>query len=312
MATVDAAKKILKALGLPPAQQTDVAAYTLLALANLGTKSRWLDAERRFIRIHAVLEFTSDVFRKRYAENTRETVRRQVIHQFEQARVVDRNPDEPGLATNSPLTHYAISEAALLVIRGYGTKTFKKEAQAFIDTHGSLLAIYSAAKDMRMVPLILSDGTAVALSPGKHNELQVAIIKEFAERFAPGSALLYLGDTAKKSLVVAEDMLAKLGFPMTEHVKLPDVVLYLEERNWLFLIEAVTSHGPVSPKRHFELEKDLVGCSAARIYVSAFPNFKEFKRHIDNIAWETEVWIAENPDHMIHFNGEKFLGPVAH
>jgi type II restriction enzyme len=230
MATLDAAKKILKALGLPPAQQTDVAAYTLLALANLGPKSRWLEAERRSIRIHDVLEFTNDIFRKRYAENTRETVRRQVIHQFEQARVVDRNPDEPGLATNSPRTRYAISEAALLVVRSYGTKTFKKEAQAFTDTHGSLLATYSAAKDMRMVPLILADGTAVALSPGKHNELQVAIIKEFAERFAPGSALLYLGDTAKKSLVVAEDMLAKLGFPMTKHDKLPDVVLYLEER----------------------------------------------------------------------------------
>ena len=172
-----------------------------------------------------------------------------------------------------------------------------------------MLSIYSATKDMEMIPLTLADGTAVTLSPGKHNELQAAIIKEFAERFAPGSVLLYLGDTAKKSLVVAEGMLSKLGFPMTEHDKLPDVVLYLEERNWLFLIEAVTSHGPVSPKRHFELEKELGGCTAERIYVSAFPDFKEFRRHTDNIAWETEVWIADNPDHMIHFNGDKFLGP---
>lgn len=308
MATLNAAKKILKALGLPPAQQTDVAAYTLLALANLGPKSRWPDATRRSIRIHDVLEFTSDIFRKRYAENTRETVRRQVIHQFEQARVVDRNPDEPGLATNSPRTRYAISEAALLVVRSYGTTTFGKEARAFTDTHGSLLAVYTATKNMQKVPLVLADGTAVMLSPGKHNELQVAIVKDFAERFAPGSALLYLGDTAKKSLVMAEDALSKLGFPMTKHDKLPDVLLYFEERNWLFLIEAVTSHGPVSPKRHFELEKELGRCTAERIYVSAFHDFKEFKRHIDNIAWETEVWIAENPDHLIHFNGDKFLG----
>jgi type II restriction enzyme len=306
MATLNAAKKILKALGLPPAQQTDVAAYTLLALANLGPKSAWLDAKRRPIHIRGVLEFISEIFGKRYAD--RETIRRQVIHQLEQARVVDQNPGEPGLATNSPRTRYAISEAALLVVRSYGTTTFGKEARAFTDTHGSLLAVYTATKNMQMVPLVLADGTAVMLSPGKHNELQVAVIKEFAERFAPGSALLYLGDTAKKSLVVAEGALSKLGFPMTKHDKLPDVVLYLEKRNWLFLIEAVTSHGPVSPKRHFELEKELSRCTAERIYVSAFPDFKEFKRHSDNIAWETEVWIAENPDHMIHFNGNKFLG----
>ncbi|MFS2517149.1 MULTISPECIES: BsuBI/PstI family type II restriction endonuclease [Parabacteroides] len=28
-----------------------------------------------------------------------------------------------------------------------------------------------------------------------------------------------------------------------------------------------------------------------------------------DIAWETEVWIAENPGHMIHFNGDRFIGP---
>ncbi|MGH7484273.1 MAG: BsuBI/PstI family type II restriction endonuclease, partial [bacterium] len=97
----------------------------------------------------------------------------------------------------------------------------------------------------------------------------------------------------------------------TKHDKLPDVVLYDETRNWLFLIEAVTSHGPVSPKRKLEMERALKSCTAERIYVSAFPDFKEFRRHIDNIAWETEVWIAENPDHMIHFNGDKFLGPTS-
>ena len=70
-----------------------------------------------------------------------------------------------------------------------------------------------------------------------------------------------------------------------------------------FLIEAVTSHGPVSPKRYYELEKMLSHVPATRVYVSAFPNFKEFKTHITDIAWETEVWISDVPDHLIHFNG---------
>jgi type II restriction enzyme len=133
---------------------------------------------------------------------------------------------------------------------------------------------------------------------------------EFAPRFAPGSLLLYLGDTAQKHLHVDQVVLDVLKIPVTKHDKLPDVVLHLPTKNWLFLIEAVTSHGPVSPKRKHELETVLESCPIPRVYVSAFPDAKEFKRHAENIAWETEVWIAEMPDHLIHFNGDKFLGPI--
>ena len=86
-------------------------------------------------------------------------------------------------------------------------------------------------------------------------------------------------------------------------------MFYDEIRNWLFLIEAVTSHGPVSSKRHFELEEMLKECLAARVYVSAFPDFATFKSFLTEIAWETEVWLAEIPGHLIHFNGDRFLGP---
>ena len=27
------------------------------------------------------------------------------------------------------------------------------------------------------------------------------------------------------------------------------------------------------------------------------------------INWDTEVWIAELPEHMIHLNGDQFMGP---
>jgi type II restriction enzyme len=316
MAKIDEAKEILKALGLPPKQQNDVAACTLLALGNIKESTSWSRAERRALRIHDMIVFTNEEYRvpsgkDPYKENTRETFRRQAIHQFEQARVVDRNPNDSGLETNSPRTQYALSESALEVIRSYSTKGFAKEAAAFEASHGSLLAVYSAKKKMHLVPVLMADGTKLMLSPGKHNELQAAIVTEFAGRFARGSSLLYLGDTAKKTLVLDEVTLKSIGVPITKHDKLPDVVLYDAKRKWLFLIEAVTSHGPVSPKRKVELEKVLANCKAERIYVSAFPDFKEFRRHIDDVAWETEVWIGENPDHMIHFNGDKFLGPPA-
>jgi type II restriction enzyme len=137
--------------------------------------------------------------------------------------------------------------------------------------------------------------------------VQKAIVEEFGPRFAPGAELLYLGDTAKKNLVVNARVLTELAIPMTEHDKLPDMVLYDRTRKWLFLIETVTSHGPVSPKRIVELERMLAKCPPGAVYVSAFPNMAEFKRQVTNIAWETEVWLADAPDHLIHFNDEHFL-----
>jgi type II restriction enzyme len=120
--------------------------------------------------------------------------------------------------------------------------------------------------------------------------------------------VLYLGDTAKKNLCLDQKGLQQLGIILSEHDKLPDVVVHDSNKGRLFLIEAVTSHGPMSPKRHVELEEMFSGCNARLIFVTAFQRFKEFRKFILKIAWETEVWIAEEPDHMIHYDGEKFLG----
>jgi hypothetical protein len=291
------------------AQRRLVAAYTLLALAELKKSTPWSAAKHRSVRIHDIIEFLKAEYRKAYAENSRETIRRQVLHQLEQAAVVDRNPDNPSLATNSPLTHYAVSEAALKVLRSFGTDDFEIQAAEFQLKQGSLLKIYQAARARDLVPVKLPDGKEIRLSPGKHNRLQVAVIQEFAPRFAPGASVLYLGDAAKKTLHLEVSALKGLGVVLTEHEKLPDVVLYWTSRNWFYLIEAVTSHGPVSPKRRREMEVFFGKSTVPRIYVSAFPTLAEFKRHIHDIAWETEVWIAEIPDHLIHFNGDRFLGP---
>lgn len=311
MSKITDAQKILRALGLPPTQQNEISAFTLLALANIKENTQWKDAEQSRVRIHDVLGFAKSTYKKAYAENTRETIRRQVIHQLEQARVVDRNPDNPSLPTNSPRTHYALTNEVLELIKSYGNKkTWDEKLKTFLSGQKSLLQVYRKERKSLMVPVKLPSGKELLLSPGKHNEVERDIIEQFAPRFAPGSLVLYLGDTAKKALELSEQILfEKLKIPVSEHDKLPDVVLYDKKKNWLYLIEAVTSHGPVSPKRQFELEKMLDNCPAERVYVSAFPDFKEFKRHIDQIAWGTEVWVSEIPDHMIHFNGDKFLGP---
>lgn len=147
------------------------------------------------------------------------------------------------------------------------------------------------------------------LSPGEHNRLQRDIVMEFLPRFGKGARLLYLGDTDKKTLYLDEACSSELGLKLGKHDKLPDIIAFDAERNWLFLIEAVTSHGPMTPKRQEELEHDLKHCNVGRVYVSAFPDFREYKRHADQIAWETEVWFANAPGHLLHYNGDRFLGP---
>jgi type II restriction enzyme len=310
MTKIKEAQSILKELGLPKSQQNEISAFTLLALCNIKNVSTWKDAQRISLKItKGVMAFISKNYKRRYAPNTRETFRRQVLHQFVQARIADYNPDNPHLPVNSPNAHYAISKQVLEAIKTFGTKKWQSSVATFKNDVGELKKRYLKDRDMTLIPLKFSDGKIIHLSPGKHNQVQAAIVNQFASRFAKDSMLLYLGDTAKKDLHMDHKTLKKLGIPIDRHSKLPDVVIYDPKRNWLFLIEAVTSHGPITPKRIIELEELLLNCKAGKVYISAFPDFAEFKRHTTQLAWETEVWIMEHPDHMIHFNGDKFIGP---
>lgn len=309
MGKIEQAQEILEALGLPSAQQNEISALTLLALAQLSEKSAWKDASSPMLRVHDILVEIKRRYGREYAENSRETIRRRVLHQFEQAGVVIQNADDPTRPTNSGLNNYMLSDLMLDIIRSYGSSNWEAKVKNFIDLQGRLLDVYQKAREQTKIPLKVAEGKVYKLSPGRHNRLEVAIVEEFGPRFAPGAKLIYLGDTAKKTLILDKPIFAKLGMPVSEHGKFPDVILYDAKKKWLFLIEAVTAHGPVSPKRQFELEKLFEKCKATKIYVTAFLDFVTYKKYAKDIAWETEVWIAEMPSHMIHFNGDKFLGP---
>ena len=310
MAGVEEARKILEALGMPTAQHNQMAGMTLIALCGLTPDTPWSTAERRPRTVtKGIMDYLKEHYDTNYAANTRETFRRQVLHQFVQGGIAEYNPFEPDLPTNSPRAHYAVTEAVLDTVRLYVTGSWELALEGFRREKGTLAERYARNRTRSMVPVLLPDGQTLQLSPGKHNDLQRAIVEEFAPRFAAGAHLLYLGDTAKKDLILDSDRLAGLRISITDHDKLPDVVLYDESREWLFLIDAVTSHGPVSPTRILDLEAMLQSTSAGVVFVSAFPDFGEFRKHMQNIAWETEVWLRDAPDHMIHYDGERFFGP---
>jgi len=306
MSKVKDALNILSELGLPKAQQNNRSAFTLLALADLKEKALWKNIKQRNIGIHFIMIFISKNYKFKYAENSRETIRRQTLHQFEQCGIVIRNADDPSRVTNSAKNVYCLSDDAMAAISSYKSGNWAKERNIFIKKRGKLSDKYSARKKKFSITTVLPDGKEIYLSPGKHNDLEQSIVNNFRRIFCPNTDVLYFGDTADKMIHIEAEMLKKLGFPATQHDKLPDVILFDKTKNVLFLVEAVTSHGPVSAKRFEELEAMLTNCKVKRIYISAFPDFNTYKKHSANIAWETEVWLKDNPEHMIHLNGEKF------
>lgn len=304
MSKLEDARKILTALQVPLKQQSDMCCYVLLAMAGIKKHSRWDSATNEWIRIHDVIAFTRDNYGVAYAENSRETVRKQAMHHFRNAAFIEDN----GLATNSPNYRYRLTDEMLALVHTYGRKEWTVELNSFLDNHESLISLYNSKRSFNKIPVKIN-GQEFSFSTGDHNRLQKAIIEEFAPRFAPGTECLYVGDTVEKDLVKNEDKLRALGFEITLHDKMPDVVLFSEEKNWLYFIEAVTSVGPMDPKRVGEIQEMTAGVAAGKIYITAFLDFKTFKKFSDSLAWETEAWIADMPDHMIHLNGDKFLGP---
>lgn len=304
MDKIDEAREILKMLGMPKAQQTDLCCYVLLAMAGIKRDTTWTDAENEWIRIHDIIQFANIYYGVVYAENSRETFRKQALHHFRNAALVEDN----GKATNSPNYRYRLTQETLQTIRAFQSLEWQKMLNRFLKYHEKLVDIYASKKKMTMMPVHIN-GADFQFSAGKHNELQKAIIEEFAPRFAPHSECLYVGDTIEKDLVKNIDKLTKLGFEITLHDKMPDVVLYKEDKNWIYFVESVTSVGPMDSKRILELTQMTKNVTAGKIFVTAFLDFKTYKRFSETLAWETEVWIAEMPEHMIHLDGDKFLEP---
>lgn len=264
----------------------------------------WNEASNEWIRIHDIIQFVNTNYKITYAENSRETFRKQALHRFRTAALVEDN----GKATNSPNYRYRLTNETLQLLKKMQTVEWEKSVNRFLTYHEKLIDIYASKKKMTMMPVRIN-GSYLNFSVGKHNELQKAIIEEFAPRFTPNAECLYVGDTIEKDLVKNIDKLTSLGFEITLHDKMPDVILYRKDKNWIYFIESVTSVGPMNPKRILEIEEMTGGVTAGKIFVTAFLNFKTYKKFSEELAWETEVWIAELPEHMIHLNGDKFMGP---
>ena len=303
------AQQILRELGLPSAQTNERSALTLLAALNLTPDKHWSDVESPLIGVTPMMDFMAEQYGRQYAPNSRETIRRQTVHQFIEAGILNRNPDNPARPTNSGLTVYQVPPEVVALLRQYETDAWPDALERLRDLAPSLGERWRQERAMNLVSVTLPDGESMQLSPGGQNPLIRVLIEEFCPRFVPGGRVLYVGDAEGKFAVYDEHQFELLGVQLDEHGKAPDLVVWDEDRRWLILAEAVTTHGPIDPKRHDELKRIFSDADAGLVFVTAFLDRKALSQYLDDISWETEVWVADSPSHLIHFDGERFLGP---
>lgn len=315
---LDEAKEILAAIGMPLKQQNTRTALVLLSMFNLSPTQEWATVSSNTLGITECMDWMADRYPdipkgtkdpSRYAPNSRESVRKESVHQLIDAGILVKNSDAPGRATNDKNNRYHPSDLATKALATYGTPAWEKSLKEFHTEWKKLTEVWAAERSVHRVPVKLPDGTEVKLSPGEHSELIGAVVERFASQFTPGGTIVYLGDTGSKWIVNKPGYLADLGVVVDAHGKMPDVVIHYTERDWLVLVEAVTSTGPVNGLRVAQLKELFAGARPGLVFVTAFQTKKKFRQFAADIAWETEVWVAEEETHMVHFNGERFLGP---
>jgi hypothetical protein len=308
-ARISEARRVLGEFNFDAERSNERSALVLLALLELSPDQAWSRSASPMLRTVEIMDWLRQVYDKDYRPNTRETIRRQTLHQFVDAGLAVLNPDDPTRAVNSPKSCYQINARAFEVLQRVGTAAYADKLAKYLVERPGLIAKYARQRQQDMIPVTLHDGTSVELTPGGQNVLLKDMIEQFCPRWTPGGRILYIGDAGREDPVFAEDELHDLGLDLDKHGKFPDLIVHLPERNWLVLLEAASSHGPVDAKRHDELRALFARSSAGLVFVSCFPSRAEMRKYLSAIAWETEVWCGDAPSHLIHFNGERFLGP---
>jgi DNA (cytosine-5)-methyltransferase 1 len=318
---IDQAQTILREAGVALRQLTargrERAALCLLGVAQIRLTDPWSDAKSHLddrsvppFRSREILAFRNEHYQEGLSPGSYDDVRRKDLALLANAGLVAPSAKDAAADTNDGTRGYALTLEGLRLLRSFRTPGWEPELARFRDLQGGISDRLAKAREMQKVPVTLPGGNSLLLSPGPHNDLQKALIEEFLPRFSKGARILYVGDTDKKDLVIDRDGLEVIGMPVPKRGdRLPDIVAYEDERNWIFLVEAVHSSNPVNDDRHRLLTRMAASCAAGKIFVTAFLTKADFRKWATRIAWETEVWIAEHPDHLIHFDGKRFLGP---
>jgi DNA-cytosine methyltransferase len=314
---INEALYILNSLGIPFEDMTErrleKMGMAFLAVVDVKHGDQWKEAKQSdggwAPQTRQIIEYINQYFEEAISSGSYDDIRRKDLKLLTVAGIVERSANAPNAATNNPTRGYALNPQYSFIVRSFGSGGWEDDIDELLAETGTLRDRLSGIREIDTISVSIPGGKKLSFSPGEHNDLQKAVIEDFLPRYGFGAELLYVGDTANKFLLLEKEKLNKLSFFELSHDALPDVIAYSHSKNWLFLIEAVHSSGPVSSVRLEELKQLTKECSAGIVYVTAFLDRATFRKFAPDIAWETEVWIADAPDHLIHFNGDKFLGP---
>lgn len=309
---------IVESLGIPTDDLTDIRkekiAMALLAVGDVKTSKEWAkikDANKPYaVTTKQMIDFYNQYLEDSTSKGSYDYVLRHGLKRLLIAGIVVQSKPDSNLSDST--RGYKISVEYSKIIRTYHQKDWAQQVSIFNRSHKTYAERLAQTRDIPKITVRTADGQEFQLKDGEHNLIQQQIIQEFLPRFGYGSKILYCGDSDNKYGVINEtDAMAKLGINDISQGKLPDVVAYSESKDWIFLIEAYHSSNPITAERKYELEQMMGNAASKCVFVTAFNNHDAYHSCPEDIAWETEIWIATEPDHMIHRNGHRFMGPYS-
>lgn len=310
------ALQILACLGIPiddfTERQKEKTAMALLAVGDIKRSSDWSkikDSRKNYaLTTRQIISFHNAYLEEKISSGSYDDIKRKDLEPLLVCEIV--RPSSPESNTSDPTRGYQVNPEYARIISKYGQRDWFKQVEIFNKSHKSYAERISSHRDLPKISVTTPDGKVFELKDGEHNAIQKAIIEELLPRFGFGAQILYFGDSDNKyGLIYEKEKLEELGFNNLKQNRLPDVVAYSPAKDWIFLIEAYHTSNPINQLRKYALERVAGAAAAKAIYITAFENSASYRDCSEDLAWETEVWIATDPDHMIHRDGKRFLGP---
>lgn len=308
---------ILKSIGMPldgmTPRRLEKMAMCILALCGVTKESSWSEVKSlkdiRILTTRKIINYINDNFEEKISSGSYDDIRRKDLIRPVGMGLVVKSANKPDADTNDGTRGYAIDDSFADLLRSYNTPAWSETINSFKIDH-EYIALFQSQRMTNKLQVKLADGLILNLDDGPHNRIQKAVVEELLPIFGNNATVLYIGDTSEKQMFKCSKQMLELGLNIEDRGMLPDIIAFSEEKGWLYLIEAVHSSNPLNPERCIELKRTVLkNCPYGVVFITAFLSRKDFAKWMPEIAWETEVWLADRPEHMIHFNGDKFLGP---
>ena len=134
-----------------------------------------------------------------------------------------------------------------------------------------------------------------------------AVLGKFRRRFAPGSEVLWVSEQRSRLVRLGHSRRNLLELPLPEGIDLPNIVLLQRKLSRMFLVEVIGAGGLLNSTRCAELRRGLRGFRLKLVFITASASRSELRDRLHEIAWQTHVWIANEPNHIIHFDCKPHL-----